>query len=123
MTHCMRHCRSGLSSPVKTSGRQQPIPHELSREANNLNGSMIPPNIDRLMEYTDSFNNLILKIDPEQMYKTKEVAALLHCSVRYVQLLVELGRLDALRVGRLIRIPGQELIRFIHKHKDWHSRQ
>ncbi len=75
------------------------------------------------MEYTDSFNNLILKIDPEQMYKTKEVAALLHCSVRYVQLLVELGRLDALRVGRLIRIPGQELIRFIHKHKDWHSRQ
>ncbi|MCK4577535.1 MAG: helix-turn-helix domain-containing protein [Candidatus Marinimicrobia bacterium] len=57
------------------------------------------------------------------MYKTKEVAALLHCSVRYVQLLVELGRLDALRVGRLIRIPGQELIRFIHKHKDWHSRQ
>ncbi len=53
----------------------------------------------------DSFESLLDKIEQEQLYKTKEVAAILQCSVRYVQILVELGRLNALRIGRLIRIP------------------
>ncbi len=74
------------------------------------------------MEQTDGFEQLLHKIDSEQLYRTREVAALLQCSVRYVQLLVELGRLDALRVGRLIRIPGQELVLFIKKYKEWESR-
>lgn len=74
------------------------------------------------MRNIDSFEQLLHKIDQEQLYRTREVAALLQCSVRYVQLLVELGRLEALRVGRMIRIPGQELVMFIHKYKDWESR-
>ena len=70
----------------------------------------------------DSFEQLLHKIDQDQLYRTREVAALLQCSVRYVQLFVELGRLEALRVGRMIRIPGQELVMFIQKYKDWESR-
>ncbi len=67
----------------------------------------------------DSFESLLDKIEEEQLYKTKEVAAILQCSVRYVQILVELGRLNALRIGRLIRIPGQEIVRFIRTYKEW----
>lgn len=67
----------------------------------------------------DSFECLLDKIEEEQLYKTKEVAAILQCSVRYVQILVELGRLNALRIGRLIRIPGQEIVRFIRIYKEW----
>lgn len=67
----------------------------------------------------DTFEYLLDKIDEEQLYKTKEVAEILQCSVRYVQILVELGRLNALRIGRLIRIPGQEIVRFIRVYKEW----
>ncbi|MFC1481698.1 helix-turn-helix domain-containing protein [Candidatus Neomarinimicrobiota bacterium] len=68
---------------------------------------------------TDGFQGIIERINARDLYRTREVADMLRCSVRYVQLLVELGRLDALRVGRLIRIPGQDLIRFIYKYKEW----
>ena len=71
------------------------------------------------MSNLKSFTQVLGRIDRRQLYRTKEVAALLQCSVRYVQLLVELGRLEALRVGRLIRIPGEELVRFIEKHGEW----
>jgi excisionase family DNA binding protein len=67
----------------------------------------------------DGFQGIIESINAGYLYRTREVADMLRCSVRYVQLLVELGRLDALRVGRLIRIPGQDLIRFIYKYKEW----
>jgi len=67
----------------------------------------------------DGFQGIIENINAGYLYRTREVADMLRCSVRYVQLLVELGRLDALRVGRLIRIPGQALIRFIYKYKEW----
>jgi excisionase family DNA binding protein len=67
----------------------------------------------------DGFDQLMERINRQKLYRTREVAALLQCSVRYVQLLVELGRLEALRVGRLIRIPGEEIARFIRKYKEW----
>ncbi|UCD37982.1 MAG: helix-turn-helix domain-containing protein [Fidelibacterota bacterium] len=67
----------------------------------------------------DGFETMIERINRQRLYRTNEVAVMLHCSVRYVQLLVELGRLDALRVGRFIRIPGEEVVRFIRKYKDW----
>ena len=67
----------------------------------------------------DGFDQLMERINRQKLYRTREVAALLRCSVRYVQLLVELGRLEALRVGRLIRIPGEEVARFIRKYKEW----
>lgn len=75
--------------------------------------------IDAVSSPDDSFECLLDKIEEEQLYKTKEVAAILKCSVRYVQILVELGRLNALRIGRLIRIPGQEIVRFIRVYKEW----
>lgn len=71
------------------------------------------------MEDSDGFDLLIEMINRQRLYRTREVATLLRCSVRYVQLLVELGRLEALRVGRLIRIPGLALVRFIEKYKEW----
>ncbi len=71
------------------------------------------------MEDNDGFDLMIEMINRQRMYRTREVAALLQCSVRYVQLLVELGRLEALRVGQLIRIPGLALVRFIEKYKEW----
>ena len=71
------------------------------------------------MAGSDGFDLLVEKINRQRMYRTREVAALLQCSVRYVQLLVELGRLEALRVGRFIRVPGEELVRFIEKHREW----
>lgn len=67
----------------------------------------------------DSFDMLDETISRQRLYRTREVAALLRCSVRYVQLLVELGRLEALRVGRLIRIPGLALLQFLEKYKEW----
>ena len=66
-----------------------------------------------------AFGQLLAQIEPRQLYRTKDVARILSCSVRYVQLLVELGRLEALRVGRLIRIPGDELLRFVEQHMQW----
>ena len=71
------------------------------------------------MEDNDGFDLMIEMINRQRMYRTREVAALLQCSVRYVQLLVELGRLEALRVGGLIRIPGLALVHFIEKYKEW----
>lgn len=71
------------------------------------------------MTEVNPFNDVLGKIDPYKLYRTREVAEFLQCSVRYVQILVELGRLEALHVGRLIRIPGQELVRFIDKYKEW----
>ena len=71
------------------------------------------------MEDNDCFDLLIEMINRQRLYRTGEVAALLRCSVRYVQLMVELGRLEALRVGRMIRIPGLALVRFIEKYKEW----
>ncbi len=71
------------------------------------------------MENSDGFDLLTEMINRQRLYRTQEVAALLQCSVRYVQLLVELGRLDGLRVGRMIRIPGLALVRFIEKYKEW----
>ena len=71
------------------------------------------------MTEVNAFNEVVGKIDPYKLYRTREVAEILRCSVRYVQILVELGRLEALHVGRLIRIPGQELVRFIDKYKEW----
>lgn len=71
------------------------------------------------MQSIDAFEEMVQKIDRHKLYRTREVAEFLQCSVRYVQILVELGRIDALHVGRLIRIPGQELVRFIHKYKEW----
>ena len=76
---------------------------------------------ERLAEL-NGLDQLIDKIQVDHLYRTKEVAALLSCSVRYVQLLVELGRLESLRVGRLIRIPGQDLVHFIERYMDWHAR-
>lgn len=73
----------------------------------------------REMEDNDGFDLMIEMINRQRMYRTQEVAAFLRCSVRYVQLLVELGRLEALRVGGLIRIPGLALVRFIEKYKEW----
>jgi excisionase family DNA binding protein len=67
----------------------------------------------------DGFGTMIERINRQRLYRTREVAVVLHCSVRYVQLLVELGRIDALRVGRFIRIPGEELVKFIQKYKGW----
>lgn len=67
----------------------------------------------------DGFDMLGEIINRQRLYRTREVAALLRCSVRYVQLLVELGRLEAIRVGRLIRIPGLALVQFIEKYKEW----
>ena len=67
----------------------------------------------------DGFEQVLRQINRRRLYRTREVAVLLHCSVRYVQLLVELGRLEALRIGRMIRIPGDGLIRFIEKYKEW----
>ncbi len=75
--------------------------------------------INTIDSKADGFQSIIEQINDGDLYRTREVADMLRCSVRYVQLLVELGRLDALRVGRLIRIPGQELIRFIYKYKEW----
>ena len=71
------------------------------------------------VEDSDGFDLLTEMINRQRLYRTGEVAALLRCSVRYVQLLVELGRLEGLRVGRMIRIPGLSLVRFIEKHKEW----
>ncbi|UCH62717.1 MAG: helix-turn-helix domain-containing protein [Fidelibacterota bacterium] len=71
------------------------------------------------MEDNDGFNLMIEMINRQRLYRTGEVAALMGCSVRYVQLLVELGHLEALRMGRIIRIPGLSLVRFIEKHKEW----
>ena len=67
----------------------------------------------------EDFDMLGEIINRQRLYRTREVAALLRCSVRYVQLLVELGRLEAIRVGRLIRIPGLALVHFIEKYKEW----
>ena len=67
----------------------------------------------------DGFDQVLERINRCKLYRTREVAALLQYSVRYVQLLVELGRLEALRVGRLIRIPGEEVARFIRRYKEW----
>ena len=71
------------------------------------------------MESNDGFEQLLHEINRQRLYRTHEVAALLCCSVRYVQLLVELGRLEALRVGRFIRVPGHALVHFIEKYKEW----
>ncbi|MFB0515452.1 MAG: helix-turn-helix domain-containing protein [Candidatus Neomarinimicrobiota bacterium] len=73
----------------------------------------------RGMESSDGFEVLIEKIDRQRLYRTGEVAVLLQCSMRYVQTLIELGRLEALRVGRYIRVPGEELVRFIERYKEW----
>jgi excisionase family DNA binding protein len=67
----------------------------------------------------DSFESLIAGIERKRLYRTREVAALLECSVRYVQLLVELGRLEALRLGRAIRVPGYGLVRYIRTYRAW----
>ncbi len=74
------------------------------------------------MENGDGFVHVIGRIDQHRLYRTREVATLLQCSMRYVQVLVELGRLEALRVGRFVRIPGEELVRFINKYKEWDGR-
>ncbi len=71
------------------------------------------------IEDSDGFDLLTEMINRHRLYRTQEVAALLCCSVRYVQLLVELGHLEGMRVGRMIRIPGLALVRFIEKHKEW----
>jgi excisionase family DNA binding protein len=71
------------------------------------------------MENGDGFGQVIGRINQQRLYRTQEVATLLQCSVRYVQVLVELGRLESLQVGRFIRIPGEELVRFINKYKEW----
>ena len=67
----------------------------------------------------DCFESLIAGIERKRLYRTREVAVLLECSVRYVQLLVELGRLEALRLGRAIRVPGHGLVRYIRTYRAW----
>ena len=66
---------------------------------------------------SDYFREVIGKIDKHRLYRTREAASFLGCSVRYVQVLVERGRLEALQggAGQMIRIPGQGLIHFIDK--------
>ena len=71
------------------------------------------------MQNTDPFDNIVKLIDPYKLYRTKEVAGFLQCSIRYIQIMVEVGRLDSLHIGRLIRIPGREVIRFIETYKAW----
>jgi len=67
----------------------------------------------RKREYNRS--EFVKEIKPVKLYKTREVAALLNCSIRKVQYMVKLGSLKALRNQGLIRIPGEEIVRFLEK--------
>lgn len=63
------------------------------------------------------FSELIEKIDTHRLYRTREAAAILECSTRYVQLLVKRGRLRALKSDCYLCIPGHSLIHFIDKSR------
>lgn len=52
------------------------------------------------------------------LLKPKEVADALQISVWRVRQMVHNGELPALRVGNLIRIPADDLKRWIKEHKD-----
>ncbi|MFC1746858.1 helix-turn-helix domain-containing protein [Candidatus Neomarinimicrobiota bacterium] len=69
------------------------------------------------------FARLLDRIDLDKMYKTKEVAALLRCSIRMVQYWVELGIIESIKVGKFIRIPGEQLYCFVKNYSDWNWRE
>ena len=54
---------------------------------------------------------------PDRLLYPKTVAEMLNVSVRTVYRMVKDGRLSAIRIGRLIRIPYGEVVRFAARNQ------
>jgi excisionase family DNA binding protein len=66
-----------------------------------------------ILKYQEAHKSIIMKIETDEIYTTKEVAELLKISLPTVKRMLKDGRLPSIRIGKQHRFLGSDLIQII----------